>query len=264
MSHIELRSDFVRIARAFTYGASGVFTTTSVADPSTATKGIYVEPHPSGKGVLLVSTDRSGLCVQWDQKGSVDRPRLICGLKAPQAHEMSGAVLDDRWLVGTAEKLALRVAGKSRPIPLPGVEAHKCRIEGEPTDEPGVFPYPSWRHMVPSQAEIDQMKDGMPGHFDLAYAAILGRLYSDGAQNCRTVRVKHTPRLGNSVGPNGEPIMLLQFPWRPNMLVVIAPQINVQSSIWHDNLLAPLSEEPVEDVDHKTLVLDKEDPAADL
>lgn len=263
MSHIEIRSDFIRIARAFTAGASGVFTNPESTSPYTGLRGIYVEPHPSGKGVLIVSSDRSAICVQWDQKGSVDRPRLICGITPRQAHEMSGAVLDDRWLVGTAEKLALRTT-KARPTPLPGVEAHKCRINGKPTDEPGVFPYPDWRHMVPTQDEIDQMSDGFPGYFDLTYAAILGRLYSDGAQNCRTVRVKHASGLGKLSIPTGDPIMLLQFPWRPNLLVIIAPQVNIQSNLWHDNLLAPLADEPVEDVDHKALVLDKEDPAADL
>lgn len=261
MAAIEIRSDFIRIARAFTAGASGVFGKQYYENLGQhAFFGIYVEPHPCGRGVQIVSSDRCALCVQWDPKGSVDRPRLIMGLTHSLAMDMSGAVLDDRWLVGNAEKLSIRNDGGSRvkTSSLPGVTAHNVRLTDERPDEPGTFAYPNWRHIVPSQEEIDAMDDGMPGLIDMGYMAILSRLYSDGAQNSRAVKIKHTK------GPN--PNAIMQFPWRSHMFVVIAPQINVDASQWRENLLAPLHGDPgdTQVETSKAIRTRDEDPASDL
>lgn len=255
MSQIEIRSDFIRIARAFTAGVSGIFGEAYYKDLNdTACFGIYVEPHSCGQGVQIVSSDRCALCVQWDPKGYVDRARLIRGIDRSMALEMSGAVLDDRWLVGTPDKLQLRRddGPRIRSKPLAGVSAHAVRLAHENLQEPGMFAYPNWRHLVPTADELAKMEDGHPGHFDMGYAAILSRLYSDGTQNCRTVRMKHTG------GEN--PKAILQFPWRPKMFVVIAPQVNVSSEQWTDNFLQAMdgdepSDKPAEDDD---------DPAAGL
>lgn len=242
MSKIEIRSDFIRIARAFTAGATGVFTTKHyVNNELTIERGIYVEPHPCGQGVQIVSTDNAALCVQWDKKGRVDRPRIITGITHGMALEMSGAVLDDRWLVGDEAKLSLRndSGGRLRTKTLEGVAAYPCRIHGERNHEPGVSQFPAWRHLVPSQAEIDAMQDGCPGRINLAYMLIMGRLYADGTQNCREARIKYTAK--------GElPPVIMQFPWRKNMFVVIAPvKPQPDPSCWHDDFLHALTgEEP--------------------
>lgn len=261
MAAIEIRSDFIRIARAFTAGASGVFSKQyyeKLGDH--AFFGIYVEPHPCGRGVQIVSSDRCAICVQWDPKGYIDRPRLIKGLNHSMAMDMSGAVLDDRWLVGNAEKLVIRNdgGGRVKTIPLPGVDAYNVRLVGERNEEPGVFAYPNWRHLMPTQEEIDNMEEGLPGFIDMGYMAILSRLYSDGAQNSRTVRIRHTG------GPN--PNAIMQFPWRNHMFVVIAPQVNADASQWRENLLEPLhgdpGDTPVET--SKSIRQRGDDPAADL
>lgn len=256
MSKIEIRSDFIRIARAFTAGATGAFPEKHyVINELTIERGIYVEPHPCGQGVQIVSTDNGALCVQWDQKGRIDRPRIITGVTHSMALEMSGAVLDDRWLVGDQDKLTLRndSGGRMKTKVLTGVSAHPCRIAGERLQEPGVSQFPAWRHLIPTQAQIDAMQDGCPDHLNLAYMLILGRLYADGTQNCRNVRIKYSDR--------GDPRpAILQFPWRKNMFVVIAPlKPEPDVSCWHDDFLHALTgEEP--ELRHE----EDADPAAGL
>lgn len=252
---IEIRSDFIRIARAFTYGASGVFTQSKFPDWMPPIRGIYVEPHPSGTGVQIVSTDGCALCVQWDRKGRVDKSRLIADLTHQQCLEFSGADLNARWLVGTGEELALRTDGKKK-TKLPGVTALGIFIANDPKAPPGAPRYPDWRHLVPTNP--DKLTPGFPGLLNAAYLSIIARLYDDGMQNMRNVRVLchvNDPKLP----------VVLQFPWRPDMMVVIAPMKD-DPSMWADTLTRITSAEPVDPDDPflKDDGADDDDPAAGL
>jgi len=227
MSAIEIRSEFIRIAHAFTAGATGVFDIEHLKHGH-AVKNIYVEPHASGKGVQIVSTDGGCMCVQWDREGHVDRPYLICGLTRPDTLDMSGSNISERWLVGSPEKLSIRqdIGPKYPTKRLSGVTACKVRLRDEATDEPGVTVYPNWRSHLPSREDIDSMSEGYPGFLNAAYLSIIARLYDDGMQNCRGVRVLHKGSIESPV--------LLQFPWRNDLFVLIAPQTPSISHGWTD------------------------------
>lgn len=212
MPAIEIRSEFVRIARLFTKGVTGVTPPCAMNRP--VLSDIYVEPNDAGEGVYVIASDGAAMCVQLDRKGEVDRPYVITNANAHRAIDFScGGTINDHWLVGNPDSLKIVKKGKLH-AKLSDVRLHPARYEG--TDhEPGTVAYPKWRTVVPTQHDIASMQPGFPGYVDCAYLSTVARLYDDSMANCRTVKI-----LSN--GDINSPT-LLQFPWRPEMFVVIAP-----------------------------------------
>jgi hypothetical protein len=240
MSAIEIRSEFVRIARLFTSGV-----TRSYHSDHAALKNIYVEPHASGKGVQIVSCDGAAMCVQWDREGTVERPYLICGVDKDHAKHMSGNTINERWLIGNPNS-GMTVVGDTslnsslKKYRVEGAGLCRVRVAGDETDEPGVTIYPNWRVAVPTQDEIVGMVDGFPGTMSVEYLSIIARLYEDGMQHERGVRVMS----------NGSPTsnVLVQFPWRDGTFVVIAPlDRGMEGKRWDAMLSDVISTTPVAD-----------------
>lgn len=251
---IQIRADFLRVAHAFTYGASGVFTDSKLPCDQVPIRGVYVEPHPCGTGVQIVSTDGCALCVQWDQKGKIDRGRLITGLTKSACLEFSGSDLNANWVIGDPEKFYLQKDGKKK-VRLEGVAAWHTYIINDPDCPPGGPKYPGWRHLVPK--DLDSLTPGFPGLINVAYLSIIGTLYRDGLQNVRHVRVL------SHIGDPNLPVVL-QFPWRSNTMVIIAP-LKDDPGMWADSLTRIISDEPFVQQDSPASTFDDDgDPAAGL
>jgi len=254
MSNIEIRGEFIRIARAFAGTATGVFDIDNLKH-GTSINGIYVEPHASGQGVQIVSTDGAAMCIQWDRKGRVDRPYLICGIDKPTAVDLTGADINERWLVGKPGAMTIerRVLPKTKVTRLPEANFHPVRLNGAPTDEPGVTVYPNWRSAVPARDEIEAMSEGYPGVLNAAYLSIIARLHDDSMANCRAVRLLHSGSINSPV--------LLQFPWRNDTFVIIAPLEQRETHGWTDMIHPIVS---TERISTPAPADDDDDPAAGL
>ena len=217
MSKLKIRAEFIRVAFSFTAVGSHVFGLDNLKFGD-AMKSIYVEPHPSGKGVLVVSTDGGCLCVQWDRKGSVDRAYAITGLVRTDMAYMRGATINDIWLLDDDEGVFVRNNKKfpDTDTELPDVHLDDAHLKGEITP-PGnrSLEYVDWRQVVPSDAEIATMQDGYPGMLNAAYLGAIAKLWLDNDPQSRRVRVRHK---GSYLSP-----VLLTLPWRPDTFMVIKP-----------------------------------------
>lgn len=199
---IIVRGEFMRIAHAFTYGETSV--SEAGYTHSRYTRGIYIEPHPSGKGVNVVATDGAALALQHDTEGYAPKPVLIHGLVKRDAVALSNGILGARrFTVDDQGAACIKTSDGSVEQELPHVQ--QSVAEG----------YPSWRQLVPSQDDIELMVEGFPGYLNIAYLSILARLWDDSLANCRTVRILSTGGLEDQV--------ILQFPWRPHLMVIVAP-----------------------------------------
>lgn len=229
---LKVRADFIRVAHAFCYGVTGVFDSAIKQNTlSEASRSVYIEPHPSGEGVRIVSTDGCAICIQWDRKGYVDRPRLLSGLTHCMVLDFSGTVLDDRWIEATAtDSLTLTRAGKT-DIPLAATNVYKAwaNVKGDGTQ------FPPFGQYVIEPENLHNLTRGFPGELNCAYLTLIGRLYEDGLQNVRTVRVySHN---GDTTLP-----VVLHFPWRDYTTVVLAPMKD-NPKAWKDVLTDPVMRE---------------------
>lgn len=208
---IEIRSEFVRIARQFTGGTTGVNDSYLRVRSDLAVQHVYVEPAPAG-GVYVVGTDASVLCVHYEREGKVDRPYVIKGLTREHDFILSnGASSYDRWLIATPQGVIVKTAD-GKQIPLEGVTINPAdRISNNPPH--GVIAFPDWRAVVPTREEIAKMKMGYPYTLNVAYLSILARLYDTGSIASRAVQIR-------SFGTMEKPVVLT-FPWRPDLTVVI-------------------------------------------
>lgn len=208
MPAIEIRLEWLRVARAWTLGATG--------DPAfrpsqrDALRHILVSPYDTG-GVQIVSSDGGALCVQVDHHGSVDGTYLIEGLTQADVNHSIGRPIFERWFEGdpggqfnVMDGLGAEVIAK-----LPHVKVRKVTVGAG---------YPDWERAIPSFDEMRSMQSGFPGHVSVPYLALIGRMWTGHLNNCRTVQVL-------SHGDMSKPTVLL-FLWRPDMRVVIAPHMN--------------------------------------
>lgn len=241
---IEIRSEFVRIARQFTGGTTGVNDSYLRVRGDLAIQNVYVEPAPAG-GVYVVGTDASVLCVHYEREGKVDRPYIIKGLTREHDFILSnGASSYDRWLIATPEGAIVKTAdGKS--IKLEGVTIKPAdRISNNPPH--GVVAFPDWRTVVPSREEIAKMKMGYPYTLNVAYLSIVARLYDTGSIASRAVQIR-------SFGTMEKPVVLT-FPWRPDLTIVIqsvtvsaTTHVPDPAAVLHDGFDAPeIPEQPEE------------------
>lgn len=208
---IEIRSEFVRIARQFTGGTTGVNDSYLRVRSDLAVQGVYVEPAPAG-GVYVVGTDASVLCVHYEREGKVDRPYIIKGLTREHDFILSnGASSYDRWLIATEDGLIVKTSDGKR-VKLEGVSIQPAdRISYKPPH--GVVAYPDWRAVVPSREEIAKMKLGYPHTLNVAYLSIVARLFDTGSIASRAVQFR-------SFGTIQKPVVLT-IPWRPDLTIVI-------------------------------------------
>lgn len=199
---IIVRGEFMRIAHAFTHGQTSVFDVEH--SHSRHTRGIYIEPHPSGQGVNVVATDGAALALQHDTEGYAPKPTLIHGLVKRDAVALSNGTLGARRFTVDDQGDANIKAGDGT------VERELPHVR-----QVGAEGYPKWNHLVPTRDDIELMVEGFPGYLNIAYLSILARLWDDNLPNCRTVRILSTGGLTDRV--------ILQFPWRPDLMVIVAP-----------------------------------------
>lgn len=201
MAAIEIRLDYLRIARAWTLGATGEPLSRPVQ--CEALRHILIEPGETG-GVTIVASDGGAMCVQTDHLAHTDGAYLIEGLTKANVDIAKDRPISDLWL--KVDDGVASVHG----VPLHHVKVHRIAN--------GISTYPDWRKAVPSDEEIRSMQHGFPGYVSVPYMAVIGRLWDGYLSNCRTVHVL-------SHGSLSKPTVM-RFLWRPEMLVVIAPHMN--------------------------------------
>lgn len=208
MSTIEIRAEILRIAHAWTLGASGY--------PSFLThqreifRSILIEPYEHG-GVRVVSSDGAAMCVQVDRHGSTDGRYLIEGLTNKDFQVVKDKPSFESWFEADPDAgtpAFVDGVGASTLAELPHV-----RLWGSAPS--GTYAYPDWKSVVPSHDELKSMQEGYPGQLSVAYLSVISRLWNGYLADCRVVRLlSHGDMARNAI---------LQFPWSPDMMVVIAP-----------------------------------------
>lgn len=220
---IDLRGEFLRIARMFQVGETGP------THPSirliTAARYTLIEPNPSGDdGVYVISTDGAVACIQFDETGKADRPYVI-NIDEETADKLRGAeTVNDLRVRANLEKLVIRNKG----IRVHSVERDDIMWPAEifewagptaPTHRTDKYigMFPNWRKFLPSRVQLDAMEKGVPGVISARYLSIIGRMYDDMLEY-RDVRFLYEPADEGKFER-----AYVQFPFRPDMLLVIAP-----------------------------------------
>jgi len=220
MSRITVGAEYLRIARMF-----------AVTDRKKAhihqrfiTAATYILLHPTGKtGLHVISTDGAVVCIQYDKDGAADRAYTI-KIDDDTAGHLKGNTVDSRQVVIDMEKDRLRVLEGTETVFKAALcnnvrKAHIFEHAGPslPTGENGVMIYPDWRRIAPSEEDLTGMKEGFPGIISMRYLRTIAAMYDDWL-DYRDVRILHKPR-----GTLDDSTIYAQFPWRPQMLLIIAP-----------------------------------------
>lgn len=211
---LKVRGEFIRIASSFTPSNTG-----AIINSHEVMNNIIVHPAPKG-GVYIVSSDRAALCVQHDVKGYADRCYAIQGLKDGELVELSNGPLDNRWLI-SEKKGQLSIVGSdfNHVLHTDAIMLSASTPSYPVEQEPKGLTYVDWKRVVPTKEDFkENYKEGFPGVLSMRYLSIVSRLYTDQLANFRSVYFYHS---GNPEKP-----AILQFPWRSNMIVVIAPMLN--------------------------------------
>lgn len=233
MSAIEIRAEFLRIARAWTLGATG--DPTFRPSQREALRHVYIEPHEHG-GVRIVSSDGGAMCIQVDYHGSTDGAYLIEGLTKADVNHAQGKGTFDRWFEADPGGSAAIMDGVGSEVI---ADLSHVKIS-EASTNPRTA-YPDWREVLPSFEELRSMQTGFPGYVSVPYLALIGRMWNGYLNQCRTVQVlSHGDTTKTTV---------LQFLWRPDMYVVISPQMNDKGMPTAVDLFGDPAPEPVDDDD---------------
>lgn len=192
----------------------------------TATEYILLDPDPDG-GLWVISTDCAALCVQYDTDGRVDRPYTIA-VSDDLAKHLAGDTTRDRIVIIKDE--TLRVLSNGTPVyrahVAPGeivrnAEIHDAVGATWPGERQYTITYPNWKKLLPTKEAIAEMDIGFTGQVSARYLSLIGRMYDEWNEH-RDAMIMSRPAKYDSTHLSD---MIVQFPWRPDMLLIIAPMM---------------------------------------
>ena len=127
-------------------------------------KGVHVEPHPSGTGVIMVATNG----------------HILAALYDPDGYACRKAILTMPWK--TSELATKRYEESNRTLYIPSLDAGvgtvKQRCDGDPVAVAMVAEikdatFPDWRRIVPTDNSKEYAWEGTS--FDLGYLTIIAK-----------------------------------------------------------------------------------------
>lgn len=171
-------------------------------------EGVYVQPHPTAPGCVLIATDGHRAAMFYDPNGKASRPAILnvsrelvsAASKKPAKHTVFG----NRRIVMEAGRLVMKEVGDHHETEL-FIQAGKSEIEGKYPDVWGVLPKP------------DDLVPGLLGAMRAAYAADLGAV----AKLLRQPGNKRFNALDHyTKGSDGCCVILTRFQENPNFIVI--------------------------------------------
>lgn len=134
MTELSINAEYVRLAQGFC----------STEDLRYYLKGVQVEPHPSGKGVLIIATSGLVAGIFYDRTGIADRNYLL-ELDNPTIAALK---------IGRGEKKNRILTIKNDRLTVTHQKGHELHIKPNAIEIDGT--YPDWRRIIPSEFETYQ------------------------------------------------------------------------------------------------------------